>query len=1087
MIKFRFLSSFVLIFFLCTQIYAQNKEARLLRFPTSSKDKLVFSYAGDLYTVSNQGGLARRLTSDSEGYEMFAHFSPDGSKIAFTAQYDGNTEVYIMPSEGGAPQRLTYTSTLSRDMVSDRMGPNNIVMGWKGNDSIIFRSRMNSFNAFKGKLYLVGINGGIPYEMPLATGGFCSFNEDGSMLAFNRVFREFRTWKYYQGGMADDVWLFDRKSKEVSKITDNVHQNIFPMWHKDKIYFISDRDRTMNLFMYDITSKETTKITDYTDYDIKFPSISEYGITYENGGYLYIYSFDDRSSKKIDIQILDDVDGGRMPFKKLADYMSCYDLSPDGKRLAVCARGNMFSVPSKEGVTYTLSNNSAVHDRTVKWSPDGKWIAFISDRSGENEIYVMNQNGKEEPIQLTSNTDTYLYTIEWSPDSKMLLFNDKKGNLKYVNVEQKKTETVYNSKASEVWNFSWAPDSKWIAYSVPRNKGLSWIEVYNIDSKKAEVVTSKLYDSDSPSFDSEGKYLFFSSNRSFNPTYSWTEWNTAYTDMTRLYFVTLSKDTPNPFALKNDQVKQTAQQPKKSRKDKKKDKAKDDDKGVKIDFDGIADRINVIPGSAGSYGNVTALGDKVYYGFYSTKSGKVSLNLFDLKQKKNTVLGDYTLYKISADHKKMFLYGKKTLINLPQGPINLKGGDLVDFSGVETTIDLDKEYQQIFMESWRVFRDYFYAPNLHGVDWNAMKDKYQSLVKYAKNRHDLNYIIGEMIGEANVGHAYVNGGDILKPKRIMMGLLGAEVEKDQSGYFKVSKILPGENWTKTARSPLTETGVKIRKGDYITSLNGKSLKDVDNIYTLLIDKVNKQIELCVNSKPVEKGSHTVLLKPIANQSSLYYYKWVSGNIKKVSEATNGTVGYLHVPDMSTNGLNEFVKLFYPQLDKMALIIDDRGNGGGNVSPMIIERLGRRLAMVTKQRDFEGTVKPFQMLNGPMVMLIDNYSASDGDLFPYQFKKLKLGTVIGQRSWGGVVGIRGSRPFVDRADLRVPEFGPYDDEGKKWIIEGYGVDPDIEVINDPYKEYMGEDAQLNMAIKVVMEQLKTRKPIPENPPYPVKTK
>ncbi|MFA8298803.1 MAG: S41 family peptidase [Hyphomicrobiales bacterium] len=1081
MLKRKFLLLFVLFIFCFSALKAQE-EARLLRFPAVYDNQVVFTYAGDMYTVDKDDGVARRLTSDPNGYEMFAHFSPDGKTIAFTAQYDGNTEVYIMPAEGGKPKRLTYTATLGRDQVSDRMGPNNIVMGWKDDDNIVFRSRMKSFNSFKGKLYTISVKGGLPQELPLPAAGFNTYSPDGSKLAFNRVFREFRTWKRYKGGMADNVWIYDFKSHKTTQVTDNVHQNIFPMWHGEKIYFISDRDQIMNLFVYDTNTKETKKLTNYTEFDIKFPTLGNKEIIYENGGYLICYDLATNTEHKVSVMIHDDIAAARMPLKDLSKSINSFDVSPNGERVVLNTRGDIFTVPAKEGITYELTSNSAYHDRNVNWSPNGKYISFVSDRTGENEIFIMNQDGSEKPVQITSNAKTYYYNPVWSPDSKYLMWSDKFGKLSIVNIESKKITNVFNSDAWEVYDYTWSPDSKWIAYTSPARLGSSIIYVYNLETKEAKPVTSSWYSSGDPCFDTNGKYLFFTSNRTFNPIYSQTEWNHAYVDMTKVYFTTLQKETPSPFSLKNDEVEVSKNKDDK----KKKDDKKADDKSVKIDFDGIVDRIQVLPVAAASYWGITAIDNDIYFNSYSRKDSKMKLHYFNLKSKKDKDLGPYN-YEVSANKKKMLVGSgnKFAVIDLPKGKID--PSSFKKASDIKAIIDLDKEYMQIFNESWRVFRDYFYAPNMHGVDWEKVREKYAPLVKYAKNRHDLNYVIGEMISEINVGHAYVSGGDIPKPKRINMGLLGAEISKSKSGYFKIDKILRGENWTKKALSPLTQPGIKVAEGDYIVAVNGKSTKGMDNIFTALIDKAGKTVELTVNEKASEKGSHSILIKPIADEAGLYYYNWVMENIEKVNKATDGKVGYIHIPDMGPEGLNEFVKLFYPQLNKNALIIDDRGNGGGNVSPMIIERLNRELSMITKPRNFKGQIKPFQMMTGPKVLLINNYSASDGDLFPYQFKELKIGKVIGIRSWGGVVGIRNSRPFVDGGDLRVPEFAPYDTKGKNWIIEGWGVEPDIVIDNDPYKEYIGEDQQLDKAIEVIKEELKNWKPLPEAPAFPDRSK
>jgi len=1074
---------------------AQDKEARLLRFPAVHGDKVLFTYAGDLYEVPLSGGIARRLTSDENGYEMFARFSPDGKTIAFTGQYDGNTEVYVMPAEGGSPKRVTYTATLHRDDISDRMGPNNIVMTWADNDHIVYRSRKQSFNSFKGQLFEVSKEGGLSKELPLPSGGWASFSPDGKKMAYNRIFREFRTWKYYRGGMADDIWIYDFDSKKVVNITDNPAQDIFPMWHGNKIYFLSDRDHTMNLFAYDLVTKTTKKITNYTDYDIKFPSLGNNSIVYSNGGYLFNYDFASGKVSKIPVYIHNDLITGRNQLKDASKLIRSWAISPDGQRVTFGARGDVWSVPAHTGITRNLTRTSGVHERNVEWSPDGKYISYISDKTGQDEIYIQNQNGEEPAVQLTSNGDTYKYNPVWSPDSKKLLWSDKMGRLLYLDVDTKKVHTVVaDSKDWEIRDYTWSPDSRWIAYTLPRTNAVSRIYIFDTQSGEAKPVTDTWYNASSPSFDTNGKYLFFVSSRTFHPIYSWVEWNFAYRDMAKVYFVTLQKSTPSPFAPKNDEVKVKKQMPvpaKAAKNSKKKKKISESQKPavapVKIDFDGITSRVIGLNVPAGRYWGITAVGDNVYYGYVSSKAKGIVLKMYNLKENKESDLGNINGYVVSADHKKMLIKkgGKYAVINLPHGKVQPK--KFLDLSNMKVMVGLDKEWENIYNEAWRQMKEFFYAPNMNGLDWEAIGKKYGQEVPYVKNRNDLNFLIGEMIGELSDGHCYVNGGDKPAPKRIPLGLLGAKLHKDaSSGYFQIDKILKGENWTKKGRSPLMDVGVNVHEGDYILAVNGEPTKDVKDIYSMLVGTAGKQVALKVSPSPDGKNAHTELVIPTDDESELYYYNWVMNNTEKVNKATNGQVGYIHIPDMGPDGLNEFVKHFYPQLNKKALIIDDRGNGGGNVSPMIIERLMRRLTLYGMSRNNDVTTKPAQIMLGPKVLLIDQYSASDGDLFAYQFKKLKIGTVIGRRTWGGVVGIRGSLPFIDNGDLRKPEFAPFSTDGK-WVIEGYGVDPDIVVDNDPSKEYHGDDQQLNKAIEVIMQQLKDYKPKPVIPPYPVHTK
>lgn len=1078
-----------LVLFLSATAFATD-EARLLRFPAIYDNQIAFIYSGDLYSVPTTGGIARKLTSH-DGVELFPRFSPDGKYIAFTGQYDGNTEVYLIPSEGGIPKRLTFTATLRRDDVSDRMGPNNLVMGWKNNGKeIVFRSRMKMFNDFLGELFTVKTNGDLPEQLPLPRGGFCSYSPDDQKLAYNRVFREFRTWKRYRGGMADDVWVYDFKTNKTENITNNPAQDIIPMWSGNKIYFISDRDENqrMNLYVYDLATKKTDKLTSFVDFDIKFPSLGKNAIVFENGGYIYKFDLAANKLEKVSITIADDMVTGRAEIKDVSKNVSNFEISPDGKRALFGARGDVFTVPAENGPTRNLTGTSGIHERSSKWSPDGKWIAYISDVSGEDEIYLESQDGSGSPVQVTKGNDTYIYQPLWSPDSKKLLWGDRRQRLRFVDIDSKQIKEIHQSKVWEMNDYSWSPDSKWIAFDRPE-ENVNIICFYSLEKSESYEVTDGWYAAAQPTFSSDGKYLFFVSNRDFNPIYSWTEWNHAYQDMQRIYFVTLAKDTKSPFEPKSDEVEIKKEEPKPAepKKDEKKDKPEEKKEvAVKVDVDGLKDRIAALPIQAAGYGNLASVGENLYYTRRGSKDEKALLFLYDLSKQKETELGNVDGYEISADQKKMLVSqaGSYAIIDLPKGKINIE--KKLNLSDMQVKLNHQKEWAQIFDESWRQMREYFYAPNMHGVDWKAMKEKYQPLVKHVNHRIDLTYIIGEMIGELNTGHTYVGGGDMPQAKRVPMGLLGAQIVKDKSGYFQIKKIMKGQNWSNATRSPLTEIGVNANEGDFILAVNGQSTKDMNNLYEALVNTVGKQVKLKLNATATETGSREVTVVPIGDEANLYYFNWVEDNIKKVNEATNGKVGYLHIPDMGVGGLNEFVKYYYPQLEKKALIVDVRGNGGGNVSSMIIERLQREAAMIDIARNGIPTVDPGGMVWGPKVCLINEFSASDGDIFPYRFKQHKLGKLIGKRTWGGVVGIRGSLPLLDGGFLNKPEFSRYDLAGKEWIMEGHGVDPDIVVDNDPAKEFAGIDEQLNKAIEVILDELKTQEQtIPAAPKLPVK--
>ena len=1114
------LFGFLLLSILSASAQSLPNTTRLLRFPTTNDREIVFCYAGELYTVAKDGGIARRLTS-GPGYTSFPRFSPEGKQVAFTSEYDGNREVYVMPAEGGTPKRLTISATLGRDDVSDRMGPNNIVMAWENTKPlIVFRSRMKSFNDFIGSLFTVGLDAELPQQVPVPRGGFTSFSPDDSKMAFNRVFREFRTWKHYRGGMADDIWIHDFKTGATENLTNNPAQDICPMWGPDnKIYFISDRDGRMNLFVVDLASKATKQLTSFKDFDIKFPSIGKDSIVFERAGYIWRYDLKSGQATPLSIEIKEDLAIGRSTLVDASKHIESVNLAPDGERTIVVARGDIFSVPAKEGTPRNLTKTSNAHERDAVWSPDGKWIAYNSDVTGENELYVRAQDGKGDAVQLTSGADTYYYTAKWSPDSKKLLWSDRLQRLRFVDVTTKTVTQVDQDKWGEIEIFNWSPDSQWIAWGRPEENGLPRVNLYSLANKQQIAVTDNWYGSGEPIFSDDGKYLLLSSARDFKPSFGDEEFANIYRDMERVYLVTLAKETENPLAPKSDEVGK-AEQKREKEKAKEAEEKKPEEKAagekkpeekkseaakpkkpvvVKVDTDGIQNRIVGLEITPGNYRNIRMVDDRIFYLRRTAgddvgeddddgdgRDRKSHLCSYSLEDRKETVIGDVNDYQITFDGKKMLVKIKKdyAIIDLPKDKIETKDHEH-KIEGLDMQLDRHAEWNQIYFECWRHMRDFFYSPTMNGVDWKAMRDKYAALVPFVNHRNDLTYLLGELIGELNSGHTYVAGGERPDTPRVKLGLLGAELSRETATRaYKIDRILPGENWDKHTRSPLTAVGVNVKAGDYILAINGTPVSSLANLYQALIGTADKQVILRVNSKPSDAGARDVTVVPTANEGPLYYLDWVQKNIDYVAKKTNGDVGYLHIPDMGRPGLNEFTKLYFPQIRKHALIVDVRGNGGGFVSPLVLERLRRAFVMVGIARNGMPQPDPAHAFMGPMVTLINEFSASDGDIFPFRFKTLGLGKLIGKRTWGGVVGIRNSLPLVDGGNFFKPEFALYSKDGKEWIIEGHGVDPDIVVDNDPAKEFHGEDQQLDRGIQQIEEELKTKRyELPPVPPYP----
>jgi tricorn protease len=1081
---------------------------RLLRFPATNGQQIVFCYAGQLYTVAKDGGVARRLTS-GPGYTSFPRFSADGTQLAFTSQYDGNTEVYVMPAEGGVPKRLTTSPTLGRDDISDRMGPNNLVMTWENTKPlVVFRSRGKSFDDFIGQLFTVGLDAELPQQLPVPRGGFVSFSPDDSKMAFNRVFREFRTWKHYRGGMADDIWIYDFKTGTTENLTNDPAQDICPMWGPDnRIYFASDRDGRMNLFSIDLTSKELKQLTNFKDFDIKFPSIGKDAIVFEEAGYIWRYDLTSGKAAPVPIEIREDFASGRQAFVDASKHIQSVNLAPDGERVIVVARGDLFSAPRKEGTARNLSKTSNAHERDAVWSPDGKWIAYNSDATGENELYIRSQDGKGQPTQVTSGADTYYYQLLWSPDSKKLLWSDRLQRLRYVDVNTKAVTEVDKNKWGEIQSYDWSPDSQWIAWARPEQNDLPTVYLYSVANKKQTPVTDEWYGSTNVSFSDDGKYLLLASARDFKPTFGAEEFANVYLDMERIYIITLAKDTEPPLAPRSDEVGKASAKEKEKESPSpspsvppKTGELKKKPVVVKVDLDGIHDRISGVEVVPGNYSDIRMVDDRIFYLRRTVaddntddeeedqdgRDRKAHLCVYSMEDRKETVLGDVNSYQISDDGKRMLVKIKKdyAIIDLPKDKLETKDHEL-KLAGLDMQLDRHAEWNQIYFECWRQMRDFFYAPTMNGIDWKNMRDKYAALVPFVNHRNDLTYLLGELIGELNNSHTYVGGGERPETPRIKLGLLGAELSRDPATKaYRIDRILPGENWDKHTRSPLTAQGVNVKVGDYIIAINGTPVSGLANLYDGLIGTADKQVILRINSKPGEDGARDVTVVPTADESPLYYLAWVQKNIDYVTRKTNGEVGYLHIPDMGRPGLNEFTKLYFPQIRKKALIVDVRGNGGGFVSPLVIERLRRALVMVGIARNGMPQTDPQNTFVGPMVTLINEFSASDGDIFPYRVKTLGLGKLIGKRTWGGVVGIRESLPLTDSGQFFRPEFAIYSKDGKDWVVEGHGVDPDIVVDNDPGREFKGEDQQLDRAIQEIQEELKTKRfEFPSPPPFP----
>ncbi|MFH1698983.1 MAG: S41 family peptidase [Candidatus Zixiibacteriota bacterium] len=1068
-------------------------EGRLLRFPDVSKDKIAFVYAGDIYSVARDGGLAMRLTSD-EGLELFPKFSPDGDKIAFTGQYDGDFSVYYMSLDGGLPVKLTFHPGIAR--TSERMGPENIVMGWHPDgQSILYRSRKAEPDVWQGRAYLVKTTGGLPKPLPMAWAGFTSFSPDAKKVAYCPKFRDFRTWKRYKGGMAQDVWIFDLESLEAQKITDWIGTDNMPMWYGDKIYYNSDRTGRLNLYCYDITTGETRTVTSFIDFDVRWPSLGSDAIAFENGGYIYLLELPAETIKKISIEMISDYNSIRPEFISVDNSINDFNISPDAKRAIFSARGDIFTVPAKEGNTRNLTNSSGAHDKEPIWSPDGKWIAYLSDETGEDELYLMSGDGKEK-LRLTNYGHCFRYMGTWSPDSKMLTFEDKNNNLYYIDIDSKKIMLIDHDK-NGIGGHNWSPDSRFIVYDKNLENNIRAIFVYAIDDGDSRQITPGYTEDYNPVFDPDGKYIYFLSQRSFNPLLGSYEFQYVNTAITNLYLILLHKDDKSPFLPESDEVSIAKNEDKD--KDKKEDKkgqeedngkSDDDSPNIKIDFDGIYDRQIAFDLPAGNYMGLSAVSGAVFY---------VSNPLSGLQG--NITDGERTLYKYAIDDRKNHNFaaniGGYVLDSKGKNMLLTRSGSyhIVSISGDKASFDdnqlntsqmnmkLDRraEYAQMFHEAWRRDRDFFYNENMHGVNWELMRERYGALVPFVAHRFDLTYLIGEMRGELCCSHTYTGGGDYYHPPSSRVALLGCDFEIDKKNErIKIVNILDGENWNGQLRSPLTETHVDINEGDYLLAIDGEEIWADTNPYKLTQNKANQKITLTVNDRPSLDDAREVVIEPLASESDLRYYNWVESNRAYVDSISDGKIGYIHLPDMGSYGLVRFNQMFYHQLRKEGLIIDVRWNGGGFVSQLVLDRLQERLSGVNTSRNGNPSPRPGTAVTAHMITLCNQFSCSDGDNFPYFFKFYKLGTVMGMRTWGGVVGISGSRSLSDGGYVFVPQFATYSIDSE-WVMENEGVIPDIEIDNTPERLANGFDDQLSEAIKMLLKKIKDEPVV--LPPHP----
>ena len=1061
----------------------------LLQQPTLSQTQVVFAFAGDLWTVSREGGEAKQLTAGI-GIERDPVFSPDGTMIAFTGEYDGNTDVYIVPAAGGVPKRLTY-----------HPGPDQVVTWSRDGRRIIFQSpRGDDVGIGIGRFYAVGFEGGYPEELPIPEGVSASYSPDGTRLAYVPTFQWQRAWKRYRGGQTTPIWLINISDLKIEKVPRENSNDSNPMWIGDKVYFLSDRNGPVTLFVYDAKSKEVNQLVPNDGLDFKAASAGPGAIVYEQFGSLNLFDLASAKTQKLDITLNGDFPEVRPRYVKVGQRIANAEISPTGVRAVFEARGEILTVPVEKGDIRNLTRTTGVMERDPSWSPDGKWISYFSDEAGEYALHIIDQAGKG-PVKKISLAEqpSFYYRPVWSPDSKKIAYRDKHLTLWYVDIEKAapvKIDTTYYYSPPFVWDFTWSPDSRWLTYSKEVPSHMNVIMVYSLESGKTTQVTDGLSDAKYPVFDKSGKYIFFTASTDVGLTPGWLNMSSMDRPVTRsVYVMVLRKDLPSPLAPESDEEKGKEEE-KAEKKDEKKaeekkgaEKAQEPEK-VDIDFDNIGQRILALPIPAKNYralksgkeGMIYLLEAPVFYFRYSRVEGW-TLHKFDLAERKfEKFLDNVNGFVISANGEKILYVSGRNWTIAPTSGKAEPGKGLLPTADMEVYIEPRVEWKQMYHEVWRLERDFFYDPNAHGLDLMAAEKKYAVYLDGIASRQDLNYLFEEMLGELTCGHVFVGGGDLPEVKPVQVGLLGADYTIE-NGRYRFTRIYNGENWNPRLRAPLTQPGVDVKEGEYLLAVNRRDVKPPDEVYKFFEATAGRQVILKVGPNPDGKDAREVTVVPVANESGLRHLAWIEGNRRKVDEMSNGRLAYVYLPDTAQGGFTNFNRYYFAQVGKQGAVIDERYNGGGLIADYIIDYMRRPLMGYFAARDGADYITPVGSIYGPKVMIINEYAGSGGDMMPWLFRAAGIGPLIGKRTWGGLVGMAGAASLMDGGFTGAPQSGFWNPNGT-WDVENHGVDPDIEVENDPASLGAGHDPQLEKAVQVCLELL-AKDPPPEHkkPAYP----
>ncbi|MDG5491273.1 S41 family peptidase [Psychroserpens sp. SPM9] len=1056
-----------------------SAQTKLLRQPTLHGNDVVFVYANDLWKASVNGGTAIRLTSD-DGYELNPHFSNDGKWIAFSAQYDGNFDVFIIPSEGGEPKRLTYHSA------------GDFVEGWTPEGTILFRSNREAKPTQTNKFFTVSTKGGLPEAVNIPRAAYGEISADGKHIAYTPITSWDAEWRNYRGGQAMPIWIVDLKTKElITTPQADKERHLYPVWLNGTVYYLSERDYTSNIWSFDPKTKTEKQLTFHKKFDVKSLDASKDKIVYEQGGLLHTLNPADGSIKTLQIEVKADLNFSRTRWENVSGrQLSNPNISPNGKRAIFEHRGDIFTIPKENGTWRNLTHTSGVADRAPIWSPKGDKIAWFSDQSGEYQLVIADQDGQNQSsIKLPNNT--FYFQPDWSPDGKHLAYTDTDFNIWVIHLESKKAikvDTEGYAHPTRSMNPVWSPDSKWIAYAKQNNSSFKSIYAYHIDSKKITAITDPIADAISPVWDASGKYLYTLASTDYGLATGWLDMSSYDPETTRsLYAVVLNSKDKAPNHIKSDEEASEAKKEDKDDADKDKSKDKKDDQTssvtVTIDAKGLFDR--AVPLSLPN-GNYVGLAKAPQGHVFVAEVGDDGLKIhdFDTEKDEAEVFVEGISNLIISEDRKSALINKngQWAISSTKGKPNFSK-DKID-TNLKIKINPQEEYHQIFKEGWRFMRDFLYVDNVHGAPWDDVYKWYAPWIDHVRHRTDLNYVVDIMSGEVAVGHSYVSGGDMPNVDFVPVGLLGADI-KSVNGNYQIAKIYTGERWNPGTNAPLAQPGININEGDYIVAINGQKLTTTTNPYQLLEQTAGREINITFNSKPSMDGAQTVLIKPVSSERNLRYVEWVESNRRKVDELSNGKLAYVYVPNTGGGGFTSFNRYYFSQQDKKGAIIDERNNGGGSAADYMIDIMNRKLFgyFNSKTETNRPWTTPMAGIWGPKVMIINERAGSGGDLLPYMFKMANIGTLVGTRTWGGLVGTWDTPRFIDGGRMVAPRGGFYDIDGN-WAVEGEGIAPDIEVIQHPKLVTEGRDPQLERAVEEAMKQLRNNEfelmPEPEAP-------